>query len=88
MARGEIEQDGGDLADQQRSRFQERRRERRGLLALQQLGHRRHTAFAAARDVEIVGAGFLQRQPDIFAAALDGRPIVQLIAHRRSFQSR
>ena len=34
-----------------------------------------------ARDVEVVGARLFQRQADEFAAALDRRPVVELVAH-------
>jgi len=41
------------------------------------------TAHAAllARDVDIVGARFLQRQPHILAAALDLAPVVEFVLH-------
>ena len=36
---------------------------------------------ALARDVDIVGAGLLEREPDEFAPPLDGRPVIQLVSH-------
>ena len=41
-----------------------------------------------ARDIVIRRAGIFQRQPDELAATLNGRPIVQLIAHRIAFRLR
>ena len=39
-------------------------------------------AVAAARDVGIVGAGLFQREADIFAAALNHWPVIELVTHR------
>src|SRR5713226_9541238 len=82
MARSEIEQHVGGLPDHEFPYFKKRRRERRRALA--RLHHRRHAAIAA-RDVGIVGAGILQREPDIFATALNARPVIEFIAHGGSF---
>ena len=85
MARAEIEQDIGGLPDHQLAGFQERRRERRRRSPASIIrAHRRHAA-CAARDVVVPGAGVLQREPDIFAAALDARPVIEFIAHDRPF---
>ena len=35
----------------------------------------------AARDIDIVGAGFLQGEAHVFAAAPDPVPVVELVAH-------
>ena len=37
----------------------------------------------AARHIDIIGAGFFQRQTDEFAAPLDLRPVVKLVTHSR-----
>src|SRR3981081_4722205 len=85
MARSEIEQDIGGLPDQEFPCSKKRRRERRRALArLHDPGHRGHTA-SAARDIDIVGAGILQREPDVFATALNARPVIEFIAHGESF---
>src|SRR5260221_1030974 len=85
MARSEIEQDVGGLPDHEFPNFKKRRRERRSPLArLHHLHHGGHTA-TAARDIGIVGAGLLQREPDIFAAALNARPVIKFVAHGESF---
>jgi hypothetical protein len=39
-------------------------------------------AAALAADIDVVCARLLQREPDEFAAALNRRPIIELIAHR------
>src|SRR5438067_3902476 len=80
----EVEQDVGGLPDHQRTRFQKRRREwRRTLAPLHHFHHRAH-AIAAARDVAVGGTGVLEREADIFAAALDEGPVIELVAHWRS----
>src|ERR1700688_3949701 len=85
MARSEIEQDVGGVPDQALARFQKRRGEwRRAFAAFHHPHHRRHTALAAG-DVSIIGAGLLQRETDKFAAALDAWPVIEFVAHRRSF---
>jgi len=85
VARSEIEQDIGGLPDHEFSGFQKRRRKRRPAVArFHHPHHRGHTALAA-RDVDIVGAGILQREADIFAAALNARPVIEFIAHGESF---
>ena len=65
-----------------RAGLEDRRCERRMLLALagdQRLDRR---AAALASDVDVVGTGLFEREPDELAATLDGRPIVELVAHR------
>src|SRR5262249_24072487 len=49
-------------------------------LPFEQLHHRRD-ALALARDVDVIGASLLKRETDEFAAALDGRPVVELVTH-------
>jgi hypothetical protein len=70
------------LADQQIARLQERRRKRRmsGRLSPHQLFQFRHAALAA-RDIDIVRARFFQREPHEFAATLNLRPVIELVAH-------
>ena len=85
MARSEIEQDVGGLPDHELAGFEERRRKRRrAATRLHHLHHRGHAALAA-RNVGIVGAGLFQREADIFAAALDARPVQEFIAHGAAF---
>ena len=81
--RTEVEQDVCGLGDNQPACLEERRCVRRSLRALvvHEAQHRVHAAFASARHVDIVGAGFLERKPDELAAALDGRPVIELVAH-------
>src|SRR5436190_8282384 len=43
-----------------------------------------HAVAAPARDIDIVGARLLQREADKFAASLNPRPVVKLVAHGRS----
>jgi hypothetical protein len=78
----EKEQDVGDVADDQIAGLQKRRSERRHRqpVALHQLAHLRN-AVLAAHDVDIVGIGFGQREPDEFAPPLDRRPVIELIGH-------
>src|SRR5215831_6926225 len=82
QARPETEQNIGDLRDHQLSRLEKWRREWRTLVA-RAVHHRHHLVHAArlARDIVIGCAGIFQREPDEFAAALNFRPIEQLIAH-------
>ena len=85
QARAEIKQDICGLRDDEPAGFEERWRKRRTRAALfvDDLHHRRHAGLAfAARDIDIVGAAFLQRQPDELAAPLDRRPVVKLVAHQ------
>ena len=83
-ARAEIEKNVGGLRDDEAAGFQKRRRigRARGALVFKKLHHCRHAAFAGtAGNVDVVGAGLFERQPDELAAALNGRPVVKLIAH-------
>jgi hypothetical protein len=83
MTPAEIEQDVGGLGDHELACLEERRRERRRAVArLHHLHHRRHAIVP--RYVVIGRAGILQREADIFAASLDHRPVIELVAHRRS----
>src|SRR6185436_1607817 len=81
MTRAEIEEDVRGLADQEPASLQERRREWRMFLAL--AFEQRHDRSVAALppDVHVIGARLLEREPDVFAASLDFRPVVELIAH-------
>ncbi len=81
VPRSEIEQDIGGLPDHEFSGFKKRRRERRPAAATLHHPHHRGHAAIAARDVGITGAGILQREADIFAAALNARPVVEFVAH-------
>src|SRR5712691_2880259 len=82
--RAEVEQDIRGLADDEPAGLQERRRigRMRDAPAVEELHHRRYAALASpARHVDVVGARLLQREADEFAAALDGRPVIELVAH-------
>jgi hypothetical protein len=59
--------DVGRLADEQRTRAQERRRE--------------DAVFLDRLSVDIVRAGILQREANELAAALDPGPVIELVAH-------
>ena len=77
-------EDVGGLRHDGITDLHERRRERQRtrLLAPEEPHHRRHAALGS-RDVDIVGAGFLEQEADELAAALDRRPVVELDAHRQ-----
>src|SRR5205807_8100334 len=79
----EVEQDVRGLRDQQLSRAQERRRERRPLDrgTCQHVFHRPHAA-RTTRNVDIVGARVLKSEANELAAALNGRPVIELVFHR------
>src|SRR6267143_2619139 len=79
----EVEQDVRGLGDQQLARAQDRRRERRSLdrRALQHLLHRSHAAHTT-RNIDVIGARVLEREANELAAALDGRPVIELVFHR------
>src|SRR5215204_1623103 len=81
VPRTEIEQDICGLTDAALAGLEERRRKRRMRLA--STGEQRLDGLttALARYVKVVRAGLLQRKADEFAAALDARPIVKLVAH-------
>src|SRR3954469_26009738 len=81
MAHAEIEEDVRGLADQEPASLQKWRRERRRFLAL--TFEQRHDRIVAALppDVHVIGPCLLEREPDVFAASLDLRPVVELIAH-------
>src|SRR6476659_4091395 len=82
MARSQIKQDVGGVGDHELACLEEWRRERRRALPRpHHLHHRSHTV-AASRHVGIGGASLFQRETDIFAATLNGRPVIELIAHR------
>src|SRR5262245_25994749 len=88
----EVEEDVGGLADDELAGLEERRRKRwtRAASTLDEFHHGGNAALAApARHVDIVGARLLQRQADELAAALDRRPVIELVAHgRRPFSGR
>ncbi len=84
LARAQKEKNVGGLADEELAAFEERRSEwrMRDALAVEQRQHRRHAVLARpARDVDIVRAGFFEREAHEFAAALDVGPVIELIAH-------
>src|SRR5262245_64741169 len=81
MTRPQIEEDVRSLADQEPASLQERRREWRIFLALAFEQRHDRTVASLPRDVDIIGARLLEREPDVLAASLDLRPIVELIAH-------
>ena len=83
MTGAEIEQNVGGLPDHELSGFEERRREGRRTALRHHLHHRRRAA-SAARDIGIIGARLFQREADIFAAALNGRPVIEFVFHRLS----
>src|SRR5690242_12573759 len=37
-----------------------------------------------SRDVDVIGPAIFQREANEFAAALDGRPVIQFVTHDRS----
>src|SRR5262249_50162922 len=80
---GWIEEDVGGLREPQFAGLEERRRERRRCHAA--AAHQIHHvvfALAVTRDVDVIGARLLEREPHELAAALDLRPVIELIAHR------
>src|ERR1700756_3713323 len=80
----EIKQDVGGLADDELAGLEERRRKRRtrAASALDEFHHRGNAALAGpARHVDVVGARLLQCEADELAAALDRRPVIELVAH-------
>src|SRR6516165_8579007 len=82
----EVKQDVGGLADDELAGLQKRRRKRRTRAAsgLDEFHHRGNAALAGpARHVDIVCARVLQGEADEFAAALDRRPVIELVAHGR-----
>ena len=84
LARAQKEKNVGGLADEKLAAFEERRSEwrMRDALAVEQRQHRRHAVLARpARDVDIVRAGFFEREAHEFAAALDVGPVIEFIAH-------
>ena len=83
VPRAEIEQDVRGLPDHEFAGLEERRRKRRCRALLHQPHHRSRAAFA--RHIDIRAACFLEREADIFAAALDRRPIVELVPHQPVF---
>ena len=74
VARAEIEQDVGGLADHQPACLQERRREgrvRRPRRRISRIIAAQPPPSRRARHIAIFGAGLFQREADEFAAALD-----------------
>src|SRR6266480_6597107 len=82
VPRSQIEQDVSGLPDHELSIFEERRREGRRSLARFHHSHHRGHAVATARDIGVAGARLFQREADIFAAALNGWPVIELVTHR------
>jgi hypothetical protein len=89
VPRTEKQQDIRALPDDALADFQERRRERGMLLprALHQPHHLVGTVLPA-RDIHVIGSGFLQRQPNKLTASLDLRPVIEFVAHGHSPLSR
>ncbi len=54
-----------------------------GCVVLHVAEQREHAFLAApgAGDVDVGRAGFLECQPDEFAASLDRRPVIELVTH-------
>src|SRR5688572_30751570 len=80
-ARPEIVQDVRGLRDCQLAGFENRRSEWRMFLALAPDQLVNHAIAALARHVDVVGARLFQRKPDEFAAPLNFRPVIKLVAH-------
>jgi len=81
VPRPKPEQDVRDLRDGELAGAQERRCVRRALLRAAHNGKHRLHAALTARDVLVGRARVLERQPHEFTAALDLRPVVELVAH-------
>src|SRR5262245_32528861 len=81
MARAEIKEDVRGLTDQESASLQERRREWWTFLALAFEQRHDRTIAALPADVDVISARLLEREPDVFAASLDLRPVVEFIAH-------
>ena len=84
----EIEQDIGDMGDDDIAVLQEGRcegRESRRLV----FHHRHHPPHAAVRagDVDVVGTRLLQRETNELAAAWNAIPIKELIGHGKTFRA-
>ncbi|EGE61051.1 hypothetical protein RHECNPAF_1260029 [Rhizobium etli CNPAF512] len=84
--RAEIKQDVGDMRDYQLAILQEGWREgnMRFAFAFHDIEHGTGAAAGLTGDVDVIGAGFLQRKPDEFTATLDAVPIIKLIGHLSS----
>src|SRR5437762_3443466 len=80
--RPEIEQDIRGLRDDALAGFQDRRRERRMLLALARDELRGCLVAALARHIDIVGAGLFQREAHELTATLYRRPVIKLVEHK------
>ena len=88
VPRAEVEQNAGGLPDHQLAGLQERRRKwRRSRARLHHAHHRGHPALTA-RDIGVGDACLLKREADIFSAALDARPVIELVAHAGTFLRR
>src|SRR5450755_2983500 len=89
QARTEKQQDIGGLPDQLPPGLQKRRRERRSrdIGTLEKSLERGHAAAALGRqqgNVNVPGAGLLERQAHVFAASLDAGPVVEAVQHGQS----
>src|SRR5205085_10792428 len=84
MPFAEKQQDIRRLRDDELAGLQKRRRERR-TCELFVIETRKHCVLAVVRpcDVDIAHRGFLERQAHEFAAALDRRPVVELVNHTK-----
>ena len=74
-------EDVGDLGDHPRAGHQERRRERARTVALAVEKRLQGGVAVDARDIDIGGAGVLERQPHELAASLDAGPVVKPVGH-------
>src|SRR5262249_16125818 len=85
----EIVEDVGSLGDHQPPRLEIRRGERR-TVDLPPIGNApNHTlSTRLSRDIDIVGCGICERQPDELAAALDPGPVIELVSHTAVFLDR
>ncbi len=86
QAWSQVLEDIGDMGDDVVACLEKGWREGRtpGLVSFQIGLHGRHAkplVFRRIADIEIVRAGFFERQSDEFAATLDAGPVVQFVTH-------
>src|SRR5262249_1049001 len=81
--RSEKQQYVRGLRDGNPARLQKRRRIGRARRppVRHELRHGRQPGFAAPRNIDVISAGFFQRQANKLTAALDRWPVVELITH-------
>src|SRR5580704_11272784 len=81
----EVEQDQRGLCDHELAGLEKRRCIRRigAALVFEHFHHRRNaTVTRSPRDIDVIGASLFECEPDEFAAALNGGPIIELVTHR------